>query len=66
MARTNIELDDKVLKEAIRLTHLRTKKEVVNYALEDLVKKLRRKRMLELEGKVKWVGNLDKLRRSRV
>ena len=33
MPRTNIELDDKILKEAIKLTHLRTKKETVNYAL---------------------------------
>jgi Arc/MetJ family transcription regulator len=27
MSRTNIELDDKILKEAIKLTHLKTKKE---------------------------------------
>lgn len=65
MARTNIELDDKVLKDAIKLTHLRTKKEVVNYALEELVRKLRRKKILDLEGKVKWEGNLDELRKSR-
>ncbi len=65
MARTNIELDDKILKDAIKLTHLRTKKEVVNYALEELVKKLRRKKILELEGKVMWEGNLDDLRTGR-
>lgn len=66
MPRTNIELDDKILKEAIKLTHLRTKKETVNYALEELVKRLRRKKMLELEGKVKWEGNLNEMRMSRV
>ncbi len=66
MSRTNIELDDKILKEAIKLTHLKTKKEAVNYALEELVKRLRRKRMLELEGKVKWEGNLNEMRMSRV
>ncbi len=66
MSRTNIELNDKILKEAIKLTHLKTKKEAVNYALEELVKRLRRKRMLELEGKVKWEGNLNEMRMSRV
>ena len=66
MSRTNIELDDKIVKEAIKLTHARTKKEVVNYALEELVKKLRRKKILELEGKVKWEGNLNEMRTTRV
>ncbi|MEK6682750.1 MAG: type II toxin-antitoxin system VapB family antitoxin [Nitrospirota bacterium] len=66
MSRTNIELNDNVLKEAIKLTHLKTKKEVVNYAIEELVKRLRRKKILKLEGKVKWEGNLNEMRANRV
>ncbi|HLA49772.1 MAG TPA: type II toxin-antitoxin system VapB family antitoxin [Thermodesulfovibrionia bacterium] len=66
MPRTNIELNDKILKDALRLTRIKTKKDVVNYALEELVKKLRRKKILELEGKVKWEGNLNEMRASRV
>lgn len=66
MSRTNIELDDRILKDAIRLTHMKTKKEVVNYAVQELVKRLRRKKILELEGKVKWEGNLDEMRRARI
>lgn len=66
MSRTNIDLDDRILKEAGKLTHMKTKKEVVNYALEELVKRLRRKKILELEGKVKWEGDLDEMRRSRL
>jgi Arc/MetJ family transcription regulator len=66
MSRTNIELNNKVLKEAFKLTDIKTKKDLVNYALEELVKRLRRKKILELEGKVKWEGNLDELRTSRV
>ncbi len=65
MARTNIDLNDKIVKEAMKLTHIRTKKDLVNYALEALVKGLRRKKILELEGKVKWEGNLDDMRISR-
>jgi len=66
MGRTNIELDDKLVEEAMKLARKKTKKEVVNYALEELVKKLKRKKLLELEGKVEWTGNLDEMRKGRV
>jgi len=64
--RTNIELDEKLVKEAMRLTCKKTKKELVNYALEELVKRFRRKKILEIEGKVRWSGDLDEMRKSRV
>ena len=66
MSRTNIDLDDKLVKEGLKVTHLRTKKELVNYALEELIKKARRKRILELKGKVQWEGDLCQMRASRV
>jgi Arc/MetJ family transcription regulator len=66
VSRTNIELNDKILKEALKLTKMRTKKDIVNYALEELVKNFRRKKILELEGKVKWEGNLNEMRTSRI
>jgi Arc/MetJ family transcription regulator len=65
MLRTNIELDEKIVAEALRLTRKKTKKEVVNFALEELVRKIKRKKILGLEGKVKWTGNLDEMRKSR-
>jgi len=54
MARTNIVINDKLVKDGLKLTNLKTKKELVNYALEELVKRMRRKRLLRLEGMVKW------------
>ena len=66
MLRTNIELDEKIVAEALKLTRKKTKKEVVNFALEELVRKIKRKKILDLEGKVKWTGNLDEMRKSRV
>lgn len=66
MSRTNIVLNDRLVKEALNLTHLKTKKEVVNYALSELVRRMKRKGLLELEGKVKWEGSLSGLRKSRV
>ena len=66
MLRTNIELDEKLVKEAMKLTRKKTKKELVNYALKELVSKMKRKKLLELEGKVEWTGNLGKMRKARV
>ncbi|KKL86961.1 hypothetical protein LCGC14_1939470 [marine sediment metagenome] len=66
MLRTNIELDEKLVKEAMKFTHKKTKKELVNYALEELIKRFKRRKLLELEGKVEWTSNLDEMRKSRV
>lgn len=66
MLRTNIELDEGLVNEAMRLTNKKTKKEVVNYALQELVRKENRRKILELEGNVKWEGDLNESRTSRV
>ncbi|MBI2831298.1 MAG: type II toxin-antitoxin system VapB family antitoxin [Chloroflexi bacterium] len=66
MSRTNIELDEKLVNEAMKLTNKKTKKDLVNYAVEELVRKLKRKKILELEGKVEWTGKLEETRKSRI
>ncbi len=66
MRRTNIELDEKLVSEGMKLTNKKTKKDLVNYALAELVQRRKRKQLLELEGKVEWIGDLDELRKSRV
>lgn len=66
MLRTNIELNEKLVNEAMKLTHIKTKKELVNYAIEELVHKLKRKKILDLEGKVEWTGDLSEMRKSRI
>lgn len=64
MLRTNIELDENLVKEAMKLTHMSTKKELINYALKELVGRLKRKKLLELEGNVEWIGNLNEMRKE--
>lgn len=61
--RTSIEINDQLIQQALELSQLKTKKDVVNEALEQFVKKMKRLRMLELQGKVKWEGDLDEMRR---
>lgn len=62
--RTNIEIDDELMKKALKYSKLKTKKEIINEALNEYVKYQMRLKMLSLQGKVKWVGNLDKMRRN--
>jgi Arc/MetJ family transcription regulator len=66
MARTNIDLDDALVKQGLKVTKLKTKKELVHYALKELIQRKKRKGLLELEGKVIWEGSLDRMRKSRV
>ena len=65
MARTNIELEDKLVREGMKIFKCKTKKELVHLALQELLKKEKRKEILQLRGKVKWEGNLDVMRRAR-
>lgn len=65
MGRTNIDLDDRLIRRARRLTGLRTKKAVVHRALENLVRAEARKGILEFYGSGIWQGDLKALRRSR-
>lgn len=63
--RTNIEIDDDVMLEAQRLTGMRTKREMVDLALRELVARHRRLGILELRGRVHWEGDLLRSRRGR-
>lgn len=63
--RTNIEIDDDVIREAQRLIGARTKRETVDTALRELVARHRRIGVLDLRGKVRWEGDLEQTRRGR-
>ncbi|GAA0527469.1 type II toxin-antitoxin system VapB family antitoxin [Chitinophaga japonensis] len=60
--RTNIELDEHLVKQAMSLSNIKTKKEVINIALKNFVAWMKRKELLDLKGKVKWEGNLSEMR----
>lgn len=63
--RTNIEIDDDVLREVRRLTGARTKREAVDLALRELVARYQRLEILKLRGKVRWEGDLETSRLGR-
>jgi len=63
--RTNINIDDRLLSQARRLTRLRTKREIVHRALEVLVQSEARKGILRFRGSGIWEGDLKAMRRDR-
>ncbi len=66
MGRTNIEINDQLAHEAKKLTGLKTKRAVVDRALELLVRTEKRKGLLHFYGSGVWKGNLRAMRRNRV
>ncbi len=64
--RTNIDLDDELMHEALRATGERTKRAVVHRALRLLVDTAAQTGIRQLRGKVRWTGNLDESRRDRI
>ena len=65
MSRTNINLDDSLVSKGLKITGLRTKRELVDLALRELVRKEDQKSILTLEGKFTWNGDLDEIRKGR-
>ena len=63
--RTNIDIDDRLLREAMAATKLKSKKEVVHVALSELVRLSKQKSILRFRGKAKWEGDLDQMRTTR-
>jgi Arc/MetJ family transcription regulator len=63
--RTNIEIDDDLMRDAMDAANLKSKKEVVHVALKELIRLRKRKSLLRYRGKAKWDGDLDKMRTLR-
>lgn len=66
MSRTNIEITDELLREAQRLTALKTKRATVDRALNLLVRTEKRKGLLRYYGRGIWKRDLGAMRRNRV
>jgi Arc/MetJ family transcription regulator len=63
--RTNIVIDDKLMKDALRTTGLKTKREVVELGLRTLVRLTKQTEIQNLRGKLHWEGDLDEMRLDR-
>lgn len=65
MSRTNIDIDERLIRKARKLTRLKTKRQIVDRALELLVRSESRKGILRFYSTGIWKGNIKSSRRNR-
>jgi Arc/MetJ family transcription regulator len=63
--RTNIVMDEGLVRQGLKATGIKTRRALVHRALEELVRREKQLGLLALEGKIRWTGNLNAMRRSR-
>lgn len=63
--RTNVVLDDELMAEAMKASGAKTKREAIELGLKALLQMRRQAAFKRLKGRVRWVGDLDAMRRDR-
>lgn len=63
--RTNIDIDDRLMKNAMRTTGARTKRATVEAGLRLLIQVRRQAGIRRLRGKIRWDGDLNRSRFAR-
>ena len=63
--RTNIVIDDKLMRDVLRATGLKTKREAVEQGLRTLLRLSRQSEIRRLRGKLNWQGDLNEMRSDR-
>jgi Arc/MetJ family transcription regulator len=65
MKRTNVVLDEKIVGQAKKLTGIKVTRQLLDYALRELLRHRRQREILKLRGKVDWEADLHEMRRGR-
>ena len=60
--RTNIVIDDKLMKDTLRMTGIKTKREAVEQGLRTLLRLRPQSEIRRFRGKLNWQGDLDRMR----
>ena len=63
--RTNVVIDESLMDAALKSSGLKTKKDAIEEGLRLLVRLNRQKKVRKYRGKLKWVGDLDRMRTDR-
>ncbi len=62
--RTNIEIDDTLMRDTLQATGLKTKREAVELGLRTLLRLRQQAQLRSFRGKLEWQGDLDAMRRD--
>ncbi len=66
MSRTNVVMDDALVEECQKLTGIKTRRALIDHALQEVRRHARQRRLLELRGNIAWEGKLSEWREARV
>lgn len=63
--RTNVVLDEGLVEAGLKITGLKSRRALIDYALRELLRRESQRKLLELKGKIHWEGELSSLRQRR-
>lgn len=58
----HVAVDAELVEQGLHATGLKTRRDLVNFALRELLRREKQKKLLELKGQVEWEGDLSVLR----
>jgi Arc/MetJ family transcription regulator len=62
--RAQVVLDKEILEQALQITHFKSRRELLDYALRELIRHENQKNLLALKGKIHWEGDLAAIREN--
>ncbi len=65
MKRTQVMIDESLLKDCIRATGIKTQRALIDHALRELLRREKQMEILQLKGGVEWQGDLNEWRQGR-
>lgn len=63
--RTNVDIDESLMKRAMAVSDLKTKKAIINAALREFIRANAYDRIMKYQGKIEWEGDMDEMRQLR-
>ena len=63
--RTNIEINEAIIQEIIKIGEAKTRKKAIENSIHRYLRRVAQLHLLQLKGKVKWEGDLNDMRTSK-
>jgi Arc/MetJ family transcription regulator len=66
MGRTNVVLDEALVEQCQKVTGIKTRRSLIDFALHEVLRHRNQRRLLKLKGAIKWEGDLNEWRQGRM
>jgi Arc/MetJ family transcription regulator len=65
MGRTNVVLDEELVQKCLKATGIKTRRNLIDFALKQVLRHQNQKKIIELKGNIDWEGDLELWRENR-